>query len=252
MNKSLIALACGDSYGSYFEMAGLMGTTFDAKLLPNKPVNVRITDDTKMANILLKHYLKYKKIKPKVLVGEYRHWANLYGARDGIGIHTSKVLNNQSSDKDSEGNGALMRNIPYALELIKDGYSFEETVIRMNEESALTHENKTIFMANRLALDLALHGISVLEKVIHKDILAKVMLGSTAWVLNTLYIVIQTLKKEFDYLDGFKYIVAAGGDTDTNCAIYAAIKSYKNDINKSIDIEEFLTKKIIHELSNEI
>ena len=62
-NKSLLALACGDSYGSYYENMGLNGKLFDINKLPNKSPNKIITDDTKMANILLKHYLYYKTIK---------------------------------------------------------------------------------------------------------------------------------------------------------------------------------------------
>lgn len=38
-NKSLLALACGDSYGAYFEMAGLTGDVFDIESLPNTPIN---------------------------------------------------------------------------------------------------------------------------------------------------------------------------------------------------------------------
>lgn len=32
-NNSLLALACGDSYGAYFEMAGLMGDVFDDRII---------------------------------------------------------------------------------------------------------------------------------------------------------------------------------------------------------------------------
>jgi len=58
VNQSLLALACGDSYGSYFEMDGLIGVTDNIKKLPNKSVTPTITDDTKMAKILLKHYIQ--------------------------------------------------------------------------------------------------------------------------------------------------------------------------------------------------
>ncbi|MBT5934607.1 MAG: hypothetical protein HOG88_04590 [Sulfurimonas sp.] len=48
-----------------------------------------------------------------------------------------------------------MRVIPFGVELVKDGYSFEAAVSLMNQDSAITHKNETIFMANRLALDIA-------------------------------------------------------------------------------------------------
>ena len=38
MNKYLLALACGDSYGSAYEYEGLSGIKFDIKKLPKKPI----------------------------------------------------------------------------------------------------------------------------------------------------------------------------------------------------------------------
>ena len=61
--------------------------------LPDIPVNKRITDDTKMAMILLTHYKKYREIKPVILTNSYREWANKDGQLDGIGMHTYKVYN---------------------------------------------------------------------------------------------------------------------------------------------------------------
>ena len=252
LSKSLLALACGDSYGSYFEMMGLQGTTFDIEKLPNKPVEIKITDDTKMAIILLKHYRKYKSIKADILFKDYRHWALTDGKTDGIGWHTKQILVDKSKDKDSQGNGALMRNIPFGLELIKDGYSFDEAVDIMNKESAITHKNETIFITNRLALDLAINGIEVLEYPIYKGILSKLEYGDTAWVVHSLYIIIEALKKNLSFIDGFKYIVAQGSDTDTNCAIYGAIRGYKEDISKVVDINEFLPLAIIKFLEEQI
>jgi len=222
-----------------------MGTTFDRKLLPNKAVNREITDDTKMANILLTHYFKYKKINKKVLFNSYKNWAIKDGARDGIGMHTYSVLIQNSTNKDSEGNGALMRVIPFGIALIKDGYSFEDALTLMNEDSALTHKNKTIFIANRLVLDIAINGIEVLEKSEYKNILSKLKLGHTAWVIYSLYIIIETLKMNLSFTEGFKYIVSNGGDTDTNCAIYGAIKGANQNIADEIDISDFLTDDIV-------
>lgn len=245
MNYSLLALACGDSYGSYFEEMGLQGVKFDIDKLPNISIEKNITDDTKMARILLNHYLKYHTIKLSTLFLEYRYWAKTDGDNDGIGIHTKKVLVANSRDKDSQGNGALMRNIPFGIELIKDGYSFEDALSLMNKESAITHENKTIFMANRLALDLAINGIKVIDKSSYREFIAKLHYGYTAWVIHSLYIVIEALKKDLSFIDGFKYIVSLGGDTDTNCAIYGAIKGHQENIRESLDLFDFLTPNVL-------
>jgi hypothetical protein len=68
----LLALVCGNSYGSCFEMAGLMGTTFDMKSLPEILVIKRITDVAKMAPILLKYYENYKEIQSNILKNSYK------------------------------------------------------------------------------------------------------------------------------------------------------------------------------------
>ena len=241
MNDSLVALACGDSYGSYFEMEGLMGVKFDINLLPDIPIEKRVTDDTKMATILYKHYNRYKRLETDILFNEYKRWAIDEGYKDGIGIHTADVLLNNKKNKDSQGNGALMRVIPFGIALIQDGYSFDDAVDLMDEDSALTHANETIFLSNRLALDLALNGLSALEKPIYKSFLSNFRAGNTAWVLHSLYIVIETLKKDLSFVEGFKYIVSKGGDTDTNCAIYGAIKGYKNRIVDEVNIQDFIS-----------
>lgn len=248
INQSLLALACGDSYGSYFERDGLMGIRYDKKKLPNKSIVPMITDDTKMATILLQHYIKHKNLYIEKLSEEYRVWARTEGQKDGIGMHTYAVLIKNERNKDSQGNGALMRVVPFGIELIKDGYSFEEAVSLMNKDSAITHKNETIFMANRLALDISINGIITLEKTIYKNLLSKLCLGDTAWVIHSLYIVIETLKMDLSFVEGFKYIVSNGGDTDTNCAIYGAIRGSNENIDNCVTISEFLTIDIIEKL----
>lgn len=240
INKYLLALACGDSYGSYYEYDGLCGIKFNIKTLPRKPKEIRITDDTKMAKILLDHYFKNNTLYKYKLFYEYAHWAKTSGHEDGIGIHTEDVLVYEKEDKNSQGNGALMRNIPFALQLIEDGCSFEEALELMTKDSFLTHENDTIALCNKLALDLAINGIEVLEKNEYQDIISKFEEGNTAWVIHSLYIVIEALKKNLKYVKGFKYITSFGGDTDTNCAIFGAIRSYKHNISDEVKIEEFV------------
>ena len=248
MSQSLLALACGDSYGAYFEMEGLIGSKFNIEKLPDKSLEITVTDDTKMASILLKHYKRYNNMDFSNLVKEYRHWAITEGDEDGIGLHTKRVLVDGSENKDSQGNGALMRNIPFGVELINDGYSFEDAVKLMNQDSALTHKNETIFMANRLALDLAVNGTEVLKNSIYQGILSRITPGYTAWVIHSLYTIIETLKMDLSFIEGFKHIVANGGDTDTNCAIYGAIKGANDDIREVIDIAEFLPTDFVEAL----
>ena len=65
---------------------------------------------------------------------------------------------------------------------------------------------------------------------------------------NSLYIVIETLKMKLSFVEGFKYIVSNGGDTDINCAIYGAIRGANEDITSSINISDFLSAGIIEKL----
>jgi len=245
INNSLLALACGDSYGSCYERDGLVGVKFDVNILPDKPKIPIVTDDTKMATILLKHYKKYNGIDVEKLFLEYKYWARTEGYKDGIGIHTRAVLLEGKADKDSQGNGALMRVIPFGAELISDGYSFKEAVCLMNIDSAITHKNTSVFMANKLCLDITINGIEAVNKKEYQGLLSNLYSGDTAWVLHTLYIVIETLQKELNFLDGFKYIVSQGGDTDTNCAIYGAIKGGLDNISTELDILDFISKRDI-------
>lgn len=248
LDKHLLALACGDSYGSYYEYEGLLGHTFDIKKLPNKPVEKHITDDTKMAMILLKHYKYNKMLIKSELLKDYKTWANTDGRDDGIGIHTYNVLVKGKTDKDSQGNGTLMRVVPLAINLLKDEHEKSKIHELMNQDAFLSHENETISIMNGFLLDLLIDGIEVLENPAYKEFTSKFVLGNAAWLMHSLYIVVETLKKNIGFVKGFKYITSFGGDTDTNCAIYAAIKSYTKDIRDEVDIKDFLRDEDIEEL----
>ena len=238
-----MALACGDSYGSKYECDGLIGSKFEISTLPDKPVAPRITDDTKMATILLKHYIENRTLQIEKLTLAYKFWAKEEGSSDGIGIQTAAVLLRGGNDKTSQGNGALMRIIPFGLQLIEDGKTFEEAVALMNMDASITHSNETVFIANKLCLDIAVNGLESMKKQEYSNLLSRLYFGQSAWVIHTLFIVLETLKQECNFLDGFKYIVSQGGDTDTNCAIYGAIRGYKHIILNELDIHTFLSEK---------
>lgn len=44
--------------------------------------------------------------------------------------------------------------LPFALQLIQGGYIFEDASAFINNYSAWTHKNQTIFISNRLHLDI--------------------------------------------------------------------------------------------------
>ena len=238
--NSLLTLACGDAYGNAYEMEGLIGAKFDKATLPNEAQIKNYTDDTKMVMILWLHYSEYGTIAENKLFEAYAKWAETDGYTDGIGIHTAAVLLRGESDKSSQGNGVLMRVLPFGLRLIEEGYSFDEAVNLVNRDAALTHDNETIRVTNRLCLDVAVNGLKVLEKEAYTEILARLQKGSSAWVIYTVYDVLDVLKMDLSILEGFKELVSRGGDTDTNCAIYGAMRGYKEILE--LDLDHYLDK----------
>jgi ADP-ribosylglycohydrolase len=54
-------------------------------------------------------------------------------------------------------------------------------------------------------------------------------------VIYTLYDVLDVLKMDLSIHEGFKELVSRGGDTDTNCAIYGAIRGYVEVLKIPLD-----------------
>jgi len=233
--KSLLTLACGDAYGNFYEMDGLFGETFDKSMLPDEAVIKEYTDDTKMAMILWEHYTRYGTIIEEALFKAYAKWAEEDGVADGIGIHTAGVLLRGKTDKSSQGNGALMRVIPFGLRLIEEGMAFNEVMYLVDRDAALTHDNDVVLMANRLCIDIAVNGLDVLEKAEYQTLLNSLKQGYSAWVIYTLYDLLDVLKMNLSIEEGFKELVSRGGDTDTNCAIYGAIRGYDKKLMLNLD-----------------
>ena len=216
-------------------MDGLFGATFDKETLPNQAKIKNYTDDTKMAMILWLHYSDYGTIKEDKLFESYAEWAEKDGYADGIGIHTASVLLRGETDKSSQGNGVLMRVLPFGLRLIEEGMPFEKAVELVNIDAAITHDNDVVRISNHLCLDIAVNGMDVLNKKEYTDILSQLKSGYSAWVIYTLNDIVDVLKMDIDILDGFKELVSRGGDTDTNCAIYGAIRGYREDLELNLD-----------------
>jgi ADP-ribosylglycohydrolase len=133
-----------------------------------------------------------------------------------------------------------MRVLPFGLRLIEEGLSFDEAVELVNRDAALTHDNEAIRMTNRLCLDVAVNGLSALDKEEYIEILSTLKKGSSAWVIYTVHDVLDVLKMDLTILEGFNELVSRGGDTDTNCAIYGAMRGYNEELELNLD--HFLDK----------
>jgi ADP-ribosylglycohydrolase len=112
---------------------------------------------------------------------------------------------------------------------------FEEAMKLVDRDAALTHDNNVVKMANRLCIDIALNGLVAMDKLEYRELLASFKPGYSAWVIHTLHNVLDVLKMDLSIHEGFKELVSRGGDTDTNCAIYGAIRGYRDKLEIKID-----------------
>jgi ADP-ribosylglycohydrolase len=251
--SSMLALACGDSYGKAYELKNTKVTIED---LPNYPADKSITDDTHMAYLALQNVLQNKQIDTLSLLEDYKQWAMEFGYAEGIGIHTADVLLRGKTDKISEGNASLMRCLPYMLALKELGFDDASILEQMKVESALTHCGDVIIDANMICYLTAInkkdvvieHYLDTLEEAF------EIEPTNTAWVINTLNIILDTWKdrRELGFLNGFKKIVSMGGDTDTNCAVYGAMFGFSVDIRDEIDIEQWLEPDWIEKIGSQV
>jgi len=225
--KSLFFLKEGDKYGSPYEERGLVGEKFNITKLPNKPEG-KETDDSKMASIAFR-YARSDFFDIKAIKEEYIKWAKDEGADDGIGYQTEAALLGNFVDDKGQGNGSLMRCIPYMLLLHKKGYSLSSIREMMTAEASITHPNKEVLRLNFTFFLIALRGDLQPLKFLPEEYKVKIKAGHSAWMYYTAFIVIEALKKNFkNHYQGFKYITSFGGDTDTNCAVYGAIRGARD------------------------
>jgi hypothetical protein len=73
-----------------------------------------------------------------------------------------------------------MRVLPFGLRLIEEGMPLEKAVALVNQDAAITHDNETVRISNRLCLDIAVNGLDVLQKSIYAKLLSQVKPGHSA------------------------------------------------------------------------
>lgn len=248
--ETLFALAMGDAYGVGFEFMDAEQIVQRYSKLPDYSIGGgpfdfapgQFSDDTEMAALTLYSLHHNQRFDEIHLTHLYKAWAHV--AKD-VGIQTREALMDGVIDYRGEGNGALMRILPSAV-YMKDVLKWNISKIHHTCEkiSAITHNNYTVHAINIFFVDLMLgepierhHGLIELFK--RTD-------GTNGWVMNTARIVYEAFGRDCVMIDGFKSIVAQGGDTDTNCAIYGALRGYR----ESIDLE--LRKRLLSTPSIEL
>lgn len=236
--STLTTLAMGDAYGVGFEFmeAGEIRQNFP--VIPDHSIGGgpfgflagQFSDDTEMAVLTLYSLHRNRGVNETDLKRLYTAWA--YVAKD-VGIQTRQALIKGVIDYRGEGNGALMRILPAAA-YMKECLRWD--IVKIHHEcekiSALTHSNYTIHALNSFFIDL-MFGES-LER--HQGLIALFNQtdGVHGWVMNSARIVYDALQQRSSLMDGFKHIVSQGGDTDTHCAIYGAIRGYQDGLKYEV------------------
>jgi ADP-ribosylglycohydrolase/protein-tyrosine phosphatase len=229
--RTLCALAMGDAYGVAFEF---MTSDEIRRKFSSKPTislgggvfgfeRGAFSDDTEMAALTLyslhtRGYFDLDHIRHL-----YVAWA--HAAKD-VGLQTRRALMDNCIDYRGEGKGALMRILPAAVYMSEVwGWESEKIKSHCMAISTITHDNYRIHTANDFCIDL-IFGNSMERYADFKAYFQQTN-GVDGWVMNTLRIVYEALNtptKEFT--DGLWHIARQGGDTDTACAIYGAIRGY--------------------------
>lgn len=238
--SSLLGLACGNSYGVEYEGCD-PDENRQLPLCPRQPLES--DDDSEMAHIALAHVIQHGSIQPDILFESYRVWARKDGK--GIGIHTANVLQFDPQDKDSEGNGSLMRMLPCALYLYEKSSDFKWTASQVHLEATITHDTPMVHAINLMFLDLAIYGLDALNR--HDIVLQQIRQCNdlSAWVRSTANVVLDVARHyhERPLVEGFQELARRGGDVDTTCAIYGALMGAWRELDDEIEMEQYLAIK---------
>ena len=215
----------------------MSSTEIDSKR--KKPVSIDI--DKVLAPVMEEELQKIKPLKRRI-IEDIIKTKKIAIAREGktkqYAQQAFKSFLNEIWVKAEDARAILLAVIDKKKEdepLYEEGMPFEDAVSLVNRDAALTHDNNVIRITNCFCLDIAVNGMRVLEKPEYQALLSTLRQGHSAWVIYTLHDVLEVLKMDLSILNGFKELVSRGGDTDTNCAIYGAVRGYKKSFELSLD-----------------
>lgn len=241
----LITGALGDAFGSRFEQMDL----------PTGEERWQFTDDTQLTIATCEAVLDAKGPQPEAVADQIVRWYNL-GRLSGLGASTLKAIVELRSGQHwglsgaqgemSAGNGAAMRIAPLAflLDPLK-----EEDRVHIRDICRITHRNDEAYVG-ALAVVYAIRFVqndrlNFIQNIIRqlpdsrvRDRLIEISrapsmrirdlgrkFGSTGYVVDSVPLALFAAQQapEIGLEKMMKEIVAAGGDTDTNCSIAGQI-----------------------------
>ena len=257
---SLFGLVIGDGLGSRFEGSPPLYGINEKDILNVDKIGY--TDDTVMALCLARSIINKKCFEPEDVAEEYLK-AYLNGEIIGIGYTTRRALERYRRYRNWEtsgivdywaaGNGVAMRIAPLALYCWNESEDILYENVR--KDAYITHRNElAISGAFTIALMIkylinGLDKFSAFEKTVKTlknfGIINKLTeklehtyelyqsktpsneayrkIGTSGFVIETVSSAIFTLLQFDHFTEGLVQIIKAGGDTDTNAAIYGAM-----------------------------
>lgn len=216
------------------------------------------TDDTQMALALITAIMQNNRfVVPSMIAKEFKIWRD--SAPIDIGIHVNKVISLFNQDGTnwesvsikvngqnplSATNGAVMRAWPLAI--LHHYSNYHKLIDNTILQSKITHMNNDAIYAavfvtllihklvNGAELDGAIKdSINTIGKHVSYDLLQVLnnahtknygeLTGGTGWVVNTMEVVMWSIRNTTSFRDALIAAVNVRGDSDTNASITGAI-----------------------------
>lgn len=267
MKSMLIGLAIGDAFGAPFEFKrkGTYVVSNDYETGGAHNVSKgEWTDDTSMALCLANSLIENNGYNEIDIMNKWILWfkTGYMSTRNhcfDIGGQTSYALNHfirykkllTGESYNAGGNGTIMRLAPIAeyfdsIEEVEK-YSFKSALLTHNMK-----ENADISELFGKILFLIKKG-KTKEEI--KEIIPKGFfdwnVSPTGYVVNTLKVALKGFFQFDSFLDGLKYVVSLGEDTDTVGAVYGSMAGAYYDIPEYL-INELQQKDLIIEIDSKL
>ena len=269
VTDALIGLAVGDAYGVPFEFMrrSEVRRIGAKKMVGNGSHSVPIgsfSDDTSMTVAAIDSIINDKSINYNHIMDNYLLWLNedKFTSNDytfGVGNTIYNALNNYQNGLEAlncgkkgfmdNGNGSLMRILPFSLYCILNNIDTNETKKIIGEASSLTHAHdisklscyiyteflreiintKNPEMALQYIETLDLNGFSEESIGVHKRILSNFInvedseINESGYVVDTLEAALYSVLNSYDYESAIICATEMGHDTDTIAAITGSI-----------------------------
>ena len=302
MNAGILGLAVGDALGVpvEFQSRGFLLKNSIKDMVgygSHKVPAGTWSDDTSMALAAMDSIIQNKGLDYEDIMNKFSKWYKSaeYTATDerfDIGVSTRRAINNYLSgipalecgmrEEYENGNGSLMRILPFVYYLKANSFTEEEKTDIINKASSLTHAHETSRLGCKIYSDYvsylldgldkyealnkvrsndyqkyySLHSIDKYKRILKDDLRKLSMndISSSGYVVSTLEASIWCTLKNNNYENAVIMAVNLGDDTDTVGAITGSINGviYGERAIPERWKDKLQRKEYIEELSNQL